>query len=226
MNFSDTKVTETQNEPSLVLLPCGESYNLSPPKHSVAFFPLWDFLASYTTHEVPFIHFCLVPGICSSDFFLRSFSFLLILVCLHFYGICNYLIPWLLLVQHKKHGLVLGVTFARTIFANLYEPILTQSAHTVLQHAYIQKNPKINPHAPCIIVIYMFVYILADLGALRASPPQNPGSVVSKKPKLRTNPNFEQTQSSNKSKLRSNPNFEQIQISNKPKSFWPQGDLE
>ena len=35
------------------------------------------------------------------------------------------------------------------------------------------------------------------------------GSVESNKPKLRTNPNFEQIQSSNKSKLRTNPNFEQ-----------------
>ena len=34
------------------------------------------------------------------------------------------------------------------------------------------------------------------------------GSVESNNPKLRTNPNFEQTQSSNKSKLRTNPNFE------------------
>ena len=34
------------------------------------------------------------------------------------------------------------------------------------------------------------------------------GSVESNKPELRTNPNFEQTQSSNKSKLRTNPNFE------------------
>ena len=36
------------------------------------------------------------------------------------------------------------------------------------------------------------------------------GLVESNKPKLRTNPNFKQTQSSNKSKLRTNPNFEQI----------------
>ena len=52
------------------------------------------------------------------------------------------------------------------------------------------------------------------------------GSVESNKPKLRTNPNFEQTQTSNKPKLRTNLNFEQTQTTNKPESLWPWGDLE
>ena len=39
----------------------------------------------------------------------------------------------------------------------------------------------------------------------------------SNRPKLRTNPNFEQTQTSNKPKLRTNLNFGQTQTSNKSK---------
>ena len=72
-----------------------------------------------------------------------------------------------------------------------------------------------------LVYIYLYIYTSGSRRASRASTRWNPGSVESKKPKLRTNPNFEQTESSKKSKLRTNPNFEQIQISNKPKSFWP-----
>ena len=73
------------------------------------------------------------------------------------------------------------------------------------------------------------VYILADLGALRAPLPArtpdrwsrtNPNfaqTQTSHKPKLRTNPNFAQTQTSHKPKLHTNPNFEQTQSSNKSK---------
>ena len=50
---------------------------------------------------------------------------------------------------------------------------------------------------------YVYIIILADLGALRAPLPAGTPDRWS-----RTNPNFEQTQSSNKSKLQTNPNFE------------------
>ena len=67
---------------------------------------------------------------------------------------------------------------------------------------------------------FIYIYILADLGALRApllartpdrwsrTNPNFARTQTSNKPKVRTNLNFEQTQSSNKSKLRTNPNFE------------------
>ena len=48
-----------------------------------------------------------------------------------------------------------------------------------------------------------YIKILADLGALRAPLPARTPDRWS-----RTNPNFEQTQSSNKSELRTDPNSE------------------
>ena len=66
-------------------------------------------------------------------------------------------------------------------------------------------------------LIYIYnIYILADLGALRAPLPAATPDRWS-----RTNPNFAQTQTANKPKVRTNLNFEQTQTSNKPESLWP-----
>ena len=63
---------------------------------------------------------------------------------------------------------------------------------------------------------YIYIYILADLGALRAPLPAGAPDRWSQ-----INPNFAQAQTSNKPKVRTNLNFEQTQTSNKPESLWP-----